>query len=670
MPVFNKILIANRGEIAARIIRTAEKMGIATAAIHTPDESGSLHVRIAGESWELNNDSHAVPYLDIPQIISIAIHAGVQAIHPGYGFLSENAGFAEACEAAGIKFIGPRSEIIALMGDKIKARETALEAGLPVIPALTGTPEELAGKWGDMKFPVLVKAVGGGGGRGMRRVDRHQGLSPALESASREAISWFGNGSLYIEQLLEDPRHVEVQILGDNHGNVIHLFERECSIQRRYQKIIEEAPAPWPGSRTRNAMAEAAVQLARSIDYTGAGTVEFLVDRHENFHFLEMNTRIQVEHPVTEIVTGTDIVEEQIRIAAGRKLKYSQDMINLRGHAIECRIYAEDPKAGFRPSPGRITSYHEPQGTGIRVDSCYDREGSVSGDFDGLIAKVTASGSDREDARQRLVAALEDFAIQGIRTNTGFMLSLLSNRDFVRGDCSTEWCEKNIIKILSGESRLKASREWLFPAAGALIGSLNQKAGKNALWERLGYWRVDGKLEFLLDSSPVIASINYLSPGSFNLVIDGNEIGGDYRLENNLISIRSGGAVHRVFLNRHRNHLSEVLYRGYEYSFRRAGLPVHDDTFPPGQENITPAPGAIFSPMPGKVIRLIKQAGDIVRKGEIIAVVESMKMENNIQAPADGMIGRLGVREGDLTDGTLPLLILDPSPDETALEFN
>jgi 3-methylcrotonyl-CoA carboxylase alpha subunit len=668
MPEFNKILIANRGEIAVRIIRTAEKMGIATAAIHTPGESEALHARIAGESWELNSYTHAVPYLDIGQIISIAKQAGVQAIHPGYGFLSENHDFAESCEAAGIKFIGPRSEIISLMGDKIKARETALRAGLPVIPAFTGTPEELVKMRDDIKFPVLVKAVAGGGGRGMRLVDQPGNLSRALESASREAMSWFGNGSVYIEQLLEDPRHIEVQVLGDSHGNVIHLFERECSIQRRYQKMVEEAPAPWPGTTVRLAMAESAVQLARTIGYTGAGTVEFLVDRHENFHFLEMNTRIQVEHPVTEFVTGTDIVEEQIRIAAGQKLRYSQDMIKLRGHAIECRIYAEEPEADFRPSPGRITLYHEPEANGIRVDSCY--EGTVSGDFDPLIAKVTAMGTDRENARQKLVAALENYAIRGIKTNTGFLLSLLNTHDFIRGDFSTGWCESNITGIISGESRLKASREWLFPSAGALIASLNQKAGKNPVWERLGHWRIERNLEFLFESRTLTASVNHLSTGRFHLSIDGNEISGEYRLENSRILIWPDGNLHQVFLNRQRNDLSGVLYRGHEYSFRRAGLPEHEGPFPPGQEDNSPVPGAIFSPLPGKVIKLTKESGDIVRKGEILAVVESMKMENQIHAPADGMIGRLGVKEGDLTDGTIPLLILEPSPDGHALEFN
>jgi 3-methylcrotonyl-CoA carboxylase alpha subunit len=660
MPVFSSIMVANRGEIAVRIIRTARKMGITAIALHTPDERDALHARVADRSWELNGSMPPAAWLDFEQIISLAKKAKAGAIHPGYGFLSENSDFAAACESEGLVFIGPRSETIGLMGDKIRARETALKAGLPVIEALTGTSAELIRKGGDMKYPLLVKAVAGGGGRGMRLVSHPGELSGAVESAGREALAYFGNGSVYLEQFLESPRHIEVQVLGDNHGNIIHLYDRECSVQRRYQKIIEEAPSPYPDQELRLEMARAASTLARSIGYTGAGTVEFLADRHGNFYFLEMNTRIQVEHPVTEIVTGIDIVEEQIRVAAGRKLRYSQDMVKISGHAIECRLYAEDPAAGFLPSPGMITCYHEPEGENIRVDSALDSASLVSGSYDPLLAKVTASGDSREEARKRLVGALENYCIQGIKTNAGFLLSLLHNGDFIAADFSTGWCETSTAEILNGENRLKAAAPWQVAAAGALVASLNHKAGKNSLWEKLGYWRTDRQLEFDFENETVTASLLHLSSETFRLILDGTETTGEYRLEKSRIKIWSDGIFHQVFFPGNGKELNKVSFRGFEYSFSRKDLPDSEEPMTSLREASSPPPGAVFSPLPGRVIKVTRKEGDTVKKGEILVVVESMKMETGIEAPADGVVGRLDINEGQLTDGTLPLLILEP----------
>lgn len=653
-------MIANRGEIAVRIIRTARKMGIAAIALHTPDERDALHARAADRSWELNGSLPPAAWLDVEQIISIAKKAKVGAIHPGYGFLSENPDFAAACESEGLVFIGPRSETIGLMGNKIRARETALKAGLPVIEAVTGTTGEIIRKGADMKYPLLVKAVAGGGGRGMRLVSHPGELSGAIQSAGREALAYFGDGSVYLEQFLESPRHIEVQVLGDSHGNIIHLYDRECSVQRRYQKIIEEAPSPYPDKELRLAMARAAVALARSIGYTGAGTVEFLVDRHGNFYFLEMNTRIQVEHPVTEIVTGIDIVEEQIRVAAGSKLRYSQDMVKIRGHAIECRLYAEDPASGFLPSPGMITCYQEPEGEDIRVDSALDSASPVSGSYDPLLAKVTASGASREEARKRLVGALENYCIQGIKTNAGFLLSLLHNGDFIAAGFSTGWCENNTAEILDGENRLKEAAPWRVAAAGALVASLRHKAGKNSLWERLGYWRADRQLEFSFESETVTASLLHLSAETFRLILNGKEAAGKYQLEKNRIKIWSDGMLHQVFFPGNGKELNKLSFRGYDYSFRRNDLLDSEKPVTSLREGPSAPPGAVFSPLPGRAIKVTRKEGDSVKKGEILVVVESMKMETGIEAPADGVIGRLDICEGQLTDGTLPLLILEP----------
>ncbi|TVR72954.1 MAG: ATP-grasp domain-containing protein [Marinilabiliales bacterium] len=655
---FRKILIANRGEIAARIIRTAHKMGIATVAVYAAGERDALHARMASEAYELEGSSLADTYLNANKIIDLAKKTGATAIHPGYGFMSENEQFAAACEKAGITFIGPGSEAIALMGNKKRAREAAIEAGLPVIKAYTGTIGGFEPAASELSYPLLVKAAAGGGGKGMRIVRTPGELGEAVAATSREAEAYFGDGAVYIEQYIESPRHIEVQVMADHHGNTVHLFERECSIQRRYQKIVEEAPSPSVTPAMRQKMGEAAVALAKSIGYRNAGTIEFLADPQGNFYFLEMNTRIQVEHPVTEMITGIDIVEEQIHIAAGHPLRFKQEDLQIVGHAIECRIYSEDPAAGFIPSPGRMSCYHEPAGEGIRVDSAFDTEGEVSDRYDPMISKLTTFGNTREEARQRMVQALAGYGIQGVRNNISFLLSLMHNNDFTGGSFSTAWCEKNAPPIVEAEKSIKSANDWHIPAAAALLASLKRKTGRNLVWDSLDYWRAGKTMRFCFEGEVVTTMISHLSDTGFDFTIDRRVMKGRYRYENKKLTITTNNESHNVFISENDEGLPRVTYGGFRYFFRRFDFLKKKDVITPGQDDFASGTGAVYSPMPGRIISINRQAGENFRKGDVLAIVESMKMENSILAPADGTVESINAEEGELIDGTSPLLVI------------
>lgn len=443
--MFEKILIANRGEIAVRIIRACRELGIGTVAIYSEADRESLHVLLADEAYCVGPAPSAQSYLNIPNIMSTAVLAGVDAIHPGYGYLSEQAHFAEICASHGIKFIGPSAESISRMGDKAAAKETVRAAGVPVIPGSEGPvsdEKEALAIADEIGYPVLIKAAAGGGGMGMRVVFDRNEFSSAFQVARSEAQAAFGNPDVYIEKAIEMPRHVEIQVLADEHGNIVHLGERECSIQRRHQKIVEESPSPAVTPELRQAMGEAAVNAARAVGYANAGTVEFLLDAHGNFYFLEMNTRIQVEHPVTEAVTGIDLVKQQIRIAAGEPLPFTQDDIKWTGHAIECRINAEDPDRNFMPSPGRISLIHPPSGPGVRFDTGVYSGAMVSPYYDPMFAKLIVHGKDREEAIARARAALQELVVEGIQTNIDFHLRVMDDEAFQRGELSTDFIER------------------------------------------------------------------------------------------------------------------------------------------------------------------------------------------------------------------------------------
>src|SRR5437016_1069900 len=430
--MFKKILIANRGEIAVRVIRACHELGIKAVAVYSEVDRASLHVLKADEAHHIGAAAASESYLDIRKIIDVAKRTGAQAIHPGYGFLSENAKFAQTCAEAGVKFIGPNAAAMELMGSKTRARQQMEKAGVPCVPGTSrglesfGQAERVAEEIG---YPLMLKAAAGGGGKGMRLVRSREELKPALESAKSEALRAFGDSEVYVEKLIANPRHIEVQVLADEHGNVVHLGERECSIQRRHQKVLEEAPSPIVDEQMRRRMGEVAVRVAKAAGYTNAGTVEFLVDEARKFYFLEMNTRLQVEHPVTELVTGLDLVHLQIRIAAGEKLPFVQEDIQLRGHAIECRVYAEDPDNNFFPSPGRISTCIEPSGPGVRLDAGIYAGWNVGTDYDPLLSKLVASGADRDQAIARIRRAIDEYVITGVKTNLSLFRRILTDPD-------------------------------------------------------------------------------------------------------------------------------------------------------------------------------------------------------------------------------------------------
>jgi acetyl-CoA carboxylase biotin carboxylase subunit len=440
--MFNKVLIANRGEIALRIIRTCREMGIKTVAVYSTADKDSLHVRFADEAVCIGAPQSSESYLSIPRIMAAVEITNADAIHPGYGFLAENADFAEVCQEYGIKFIGPTPEQIRRMGDKITAKETMIKAGVPVVPGSDGLVRDLkAGKKiaSDIGFPVMIKATAGGGGKGMRIVKKADEFEHAWDSARKEAKAAFGNDGIYIEKFVEEPRHIEFQIAGDQYGKVVHLSERDCSIQRRHQKLVEECPSPFMTDKLRKAMGEAAVLAGESINYEGVGTVEFLVDKHRNFYFMEMNTRIQVEHPVTEEVIDHDLIKEQLKIASGEKIVGGNYFPN--GHAIECRINAEDPDNGFRPSPGRITSFHSSKGHGVRVDTHVYAGYTIPPYYDSMIAKLICRARTREECITKMERALDEFIIEGIKTTVPFHQRLMRDENFRSGNYDTRYVD-------------------------------------------------------------------------------------------------------------------------------------------------------------------------------------------------------------------------------------
>lgn len=448
--MFTKVLIANRGEIALRIIRACQELNIATVAVYSQADRDNLHVRMADETVCIGGAPASQSYLNIPNIIAAAINKGAQAIHPGYGFLAENAYFAELCEVNNIKFIGPKSQVIDLMGDKVKAKKLVKTVDVPVVPGsdgAAGSYEEAIELAEAIGYPVIIKASAGGGGRGMRLAHSKVILKDALTMAKMEAGAAFGNDEVYIEKYIEEPRHIEIQILGDEHGNIIHLGERDCSLQRRHQKLLEESPSTLVDEELRAKMGALAVKAARVANYSSAGTVEFLVDKNKNFYFIEMNTRVQVEHGVTEMVTGVDIIKEQLRIAAGEKLRYKQEDIHMNGWVIECRINAEDPDNDFRPSPGIVEQYLVPGGPGVRVDSCVYTGYCIPPYYDSMVAKVIVWGQDREEAIARMKRALNEFSIKNIATTIPFHLKVLDNAFFQKGEVYTNFIQRRMNNI-------------------------------------------------------------------------------------------------------------------------------------------------------------------------------------------------------------------------------
>jgi acetyl-CoA/propionyl-CoA carboxylase, biotin carboxylase, biotin carboxyl carrier protein len=654
--LFHTVLIANRGEIAIRVANTLSGKGIRSVAVYTDADADALHVARADEAVRVGS------YLSIEDIVAAARASGAQAVHPGYGFLAENAAFARACADAGIVFVGPPPSAIEAMGDKIRAKQTVSAAGVPVVPGRTElgmSDEDLIAAAAEVGYPVLVKPSAGGGGKGMRRVERPEDLPAALESARREARGAFGDDTLLIERFVANPRHIEIQVLADRQGNVIHLGERECSLQRRHQKIIEEAPSPLltPGQRER--MGASAVDAARSVGYTGAGTVEFIVstDRPDEFFFMEMNTRLQVEHPVTEMVTGIDLVEQQLRVAAGEPLGIAQSDVELGGHAVEARVYAEDPARGFLPTGGQVLAIGEPLGDHVRVDSAL-REGTVVGsDYDPMLAKVIAWGGDRATALHNLRTALGETAVLGVGTNVAFLRALLSDEDVVAGRLDTGLVERKLDALVSADVP-----DVVF-AAAALDELIDLQPAGDVVdpWDLANGWRLGGPI-----------------PTPFKLVSGDREE--TVRVTGTPVaaSVAVGEAEPvRASARRDRGTLV-VTFGGRRTTFRRAQdgdrlwLAANGRTWSvdehslleSGAASVTDG-GPVTSPMPGTVLVVKAAEGDVVVAGAPLVVVEAMKMEHTVTAPVDGVVTELHVRAGQQVALNQPLAVVTPQEEQS-----
>jgi acetyl-CoA carboxylase biotin carboxylase subunit len=614
--MFRTLLIANRGEIACRIIRTARKMGIATVAVYSDADAGAAHVATADKAVRLGPPPARESYLRADLILAAAKETGADAIHPGYGFLSENAEFAESCAAAGVVFVGPPPDAIRAMGLKDRAKALMAKAGVAVVPGYLGDDQSLGTLSGESEkigYPVLIKAVAGGGGKGMRKVERAEDFASALESAQREARSSFGDDRVLVEKYVTRPRHIEVQVFADNHGNAVYLFERDCSLQRRHQKVIEEAPAPGMPPKMRAAMGEAAVKAAKAVGYSGAGTVEFIADasdglKADRFWFMEMNTRLQVEHPVTEAITGYDLVEWQLRVAWGEELPARQKEIAIHGHAVEARLYAEDPANGFLPSIGTLERLSLPDD--VRVDSGVREGDTVTPFYDPMIAKVIAHDATREGAARKLAVALSHAKIAGPRTNNAFLIRALGSRDFLSGDIDTGFIERHIKELVPQVEPDEA----ILSAAARFVA--DDRPQTDDPWDARDGFRLSGASAQTVRFTTGAGRLNGAVPLGIEVL----------RLKNgDIAAMRSGETF--------------VLhpYDPFE-SAESAGV----------------ASDRVATPMPGKIIQILVAPGDRVKKGQPLAVLEAMKMEHTLSAPADSTVESVDVAAGDqVNDGTV-----------------
>ncbi|WP_150287713.1 acetyl/propionyl/methylcrotonyl-CoA carboxylase subunit alpha [Rhabdaerophilum calidifontis] len=636
--MFSSVLIANRGEIALRVARTARRLGMRVIVVHSEADSAAPFVAFADEAYPIGPAPARESYLVAERILDVARRAGAECIHPGYGFLSENAEFAEACAVAGIVFVGPPPSAVRAMGLKDAAKALAEKAGVPVVPGYHGDiqdPAFLREKAYQIGYPVLIKAVAGGGGKGMRRVDKHADFEEALASCQREALNAFSDARVLVEKYITAPRHVEVQVFGDRHGQVLHLFERDCSMQRRHQKVIEEAPAPGMSAETRAAFGRAAVDAARAVGYYGAGTVEFIADgskglRPDGFYFMEMNTRLQVEHPVTEMITGLDLVEWQFRVAAGEPLPCRQDQLAIAGHAVEARLYAEEPERGFLPSTGHIHALRLPEGEGIRVDFGVAEGGEVTPYYDPMIAKIIAHGPSRDVALDRLHAALEDTLVAGPKTNLRFLAALIDQPDFRAGRLDTGFIDRNL-------AALGAEPQPLDPgavAAGALALLAEEKARLAALAAARSGWAGD----------PWSAGDGFaLAPGragALRLAVEGEIV--DLATDAAGAAIAAEGlAPERDFTLVTAGDAVHVLDRG-----RQIRVAVPDPLDVTFEDHGGDAGGIVRAPMHGKLVALFVAEGEPVEKGQRVAIVEAMKMEHPVLAPRAGIVEGIAFAAG------------------------
>ncbi|MGO8916912.1 MAG: acetyl/propionyl/methylcrotonyl-CoA carboxylase subunit alpha [Stellaceae bacterium] len=650
--MFAKILIANRGEIACRVMRTARALGIRTVAVYSAADAASLHVAAADEAYPIGPAPARESYLSIARLIEAAQRSGAEAVHPGYGFLSENGDFAEACAEAGLVFIGPPPAAIRAMGSKAAAKALMERAGVPLVPGYHGEAQDaasLAEAARRVGYPVLIKASSGGGGKGMRVVETPETFAAALASAKREAASAFGDDRVLIEKYLTRPHHIEMQIFADGHGNALHLFERDCSIQRRHQKVVEEAPAPGMSTERRRAMGEAAVAAARAVGYVGAGTVEFIAEGPA-FYFMEMNTRLQVEHPVTEAITGLDLVEWQLRVAAGEALPLSQEDVAVRGHAVEARLYAEDPARNFLPVTGSLRRLRAPApAPGLRIDTGVREGDTVSVYYDPMIAKVIAWGEDRDTALRRLAAGLGRYRIAGLVTNRDFLLRVLRHPAFAAGAFDTGFIERHRAELLPAP----APAPRLALAAASLVLLLDQAAASGAgsgdphsPWHRRDFWRLNGDtyrdMRWAEGEVQRLVRAHYRG-ARYRLEIDGEASdAGASRLPDGDLALDLDGVRAELTVLRQGD---EVTVVGDDGSWRLLYIDPLAHRAAEEAEG-----GRLSAPMPGKVAQVLVKSGATVKRGQALMVLEAMKMEHTIAAPTDGTVERVNYAPGDLVE--------------------
>ena len=645
---FDTVLVANRGEIAVRVIRTCRAMGIRTVAVFSDADAGARHVTDADVAVRIGPPPARESYLNIDAVVDAALRTGAQAVHPGYGFLSENAGFADALQRAGLVFVGPPAAAIATMGDKIAARAAVSKFGVPVVPGVSQagmTDAELIAAADEIGFPVLVKPSAGGGGKGMRRVDDPAGLAAALAASRREAGAAFGDDTLFLERFVLAPRHIEVQVLADSHGAVLHLGERECSLQRRHQKVIEEAPSPLLDERTRARIGEAACETARSVDYVGAGTVEFIVsaDRPDEFFFMEMNTRLQVEHPVTEMVTGWDLVEWQLRVAAGERLHHGQSDIVLRGHAIEARVYAEDPAAGFLPTGGEVLVLEEPAGPGIRVDSGLSVGTAVGSDYDPMLAKVVAHAGDRTAALRALDTALAATTVLGVGTNLDFLRFVLADDDVAAGRLDTGLLEQLEFSPNDGDED--------FLAAAAYRWLQRWPLGPADPWDSPSGWRVGqpAPTGIRLSGRTRVEQVHIVGtpPRAWVWIGDGDRRPLTATVDGHHLTVTVDG-IRRTY---------RAARSGHRIWLAGEGRTVALDEVPEKAVRVTDVHSGdaeLISPMPGSVVAVGVGDGEQVEADAVVVAVEAMKMEHALRSPVAGVVELL-VAVGDQVTVGQPL---------------
>jgi len=640
--IFSSILIANRGEIACRIIQTAHQMGIHCVAVYVDDDRESPYVKMADQSIRLPDGG----YLDGKEIIRAAKESGAQAIHPGYGFLSENAAFARTVVKEGLIWIGPSAHAISIMGDKLKAKELAEKASVPTLPMTSKSKD--ANKIG---YPLLIKAAAGGGGKGMRIVHKSKDLNEAIKSAQREAKSGFGDERIFIERYVEKSRHIEIQILCDTHGNTVHLGERECSIQRRHQKIIEESPSPRISEDIRNKMGDAAVKLAKKIKYQSAGTVEFLFDdKTEEFWFLEVNTRLQVEHPVTEEVTGIDIVSEQLRIARGEELGYFQDDIDFIGHSIEARLYAEDPNNNFLPEIGKLIAFEPGYNDDTRWDSGVTEGSEIGTKFDPMLAKIISYAPTRHDAALKLARALESAHIGGIKTNRDFLISCLRSKEFLDGDTTSDFIDR-----VNPDRKLKLSPleiEHVVSIAALWIQERNRSKTNIASFMSSGW--TNGRLpkqNITLVFDKEEYKVLYKYKRNIGYVFEWGKIGVIHSADKYGIDVEFNGKRHYSRITIKDNNILVHMPYG------DVNLEIKPRFLMPGSEK---PQGSLSAPMPGKVIALNVKKGSKVKAGDVLVILEAMKMEHSIKAAEDGVVSKILISKNDQVENGAPLMIVDP----------